>query len=140
MSPDGKWLAYVSEESGQPEVWIRPFPAVTDWAVPVSRGGGLAPVWSRLGRVLELFYQQGQPAAWHSRVWAVRIDPASGRTLQAPQSLFEGPYLAAERYGQAFDVADDGRFLMVKIEAPSKPPEVRFVFNWIETLQAVPVK
>ena len=54
LSPDGRWLAYASDESGQPEVYVQPFPSMQG-RTQVSAGGGLEPVWSRNGR--ELYYR-----------------------------------------------------------------------------------
>jgi hypothetical protein len=131
LSPDGRWLAYVSEESGQPEVYVQPFPAL-DSRWQVSTGGGRAPVWSGNGR--ELFYQQGmEPTS--SRLFAVGISTVSGFRADAPRLLFAGPYRSPERYGQSYDVTADGqRFLMVKVEPPPPPPEIHLVLNWFEEL------
>ncbi len=130
LSPDGQWLAYQSNESGQDEVYVRPFPNVEQGRWLVSRGGG-TPVWSRNGR--ELFYL-GAPG----RVMAVPIQP--GRTFAAgnPQQVLEGPYLT--RGFRTYDVSPDGqRFLMIKDTAAAEGPTLVVVQNWFEELrQRVP--
>jgi len=70
LSPDGRWMAYQSSESGEWQIYVRPFPNVTDDKVLVSNGGGTMPVWSRDGR--SLFYVQPAPA----KMMAVSIDLA----------------------------------------------------------------
>ncbi len=133
LSRDGRWMAYVSEESGQPEVYVKAFP-FTDERWKVSAEGGLAPVWSRDGR--EIYYQYGQAPGWTSRVYAVRVDTTSGFRPDPPRILFEGPSPVPDHYGQSFDVSPDGqRFLVNKVELPSPPTQIHLVFNWFETLR-----
>ncbi len=101
VSPDGRWLAYRSNESGRNEIYARPFPSgVGRWQV--SPDGGTVTRWSRNGR--ELFYVD------RGKVMAVSVTtgPASFMASR-PTELFEGPY------ADNFDVAPDGqRFLMIK--------------------------
>jgi Tol biopolymer transport system component/predicted Ser/Thr protein kinase len=121
FSPDGRWLAYFSIESGKVEVYVQPHPG-PGGKVPISRGGGMFPVWSRDGR--ELFYRQG------SRLYAVTVKTAPGFTAGAPRALFEGRYLTS------YDVAPDGqRFVMVRNEQGSLPSQVYVVLNWTEELK-----
>lgn len=122
FSPDARWLAYVSDESGQWEVYVRPFPSLgAKWQV--STGGGSMPRWDASGR--ELFYQNG------ARMMAVPIRIGETFSPGVPRALFEGPYL-----GQAFDVSRDGRFLMIQTgssEVPSR--ELTLVQNWFSELK-----
>jgi serine/threonine-protein kinase len=134
ISPDGRWLAYWSEESGQEEVYIRAFPDVDSggrWQV--STRGGRAPLWSPDGR--ELFY-------WGpDGIMAVPLETDPIFKLGIPQKLFSGPYFF-------YEVSPDGkRFLMIKrpeltdeeMEAFA-PRKINFVVNWFEELQErVPV-
>ncbi len=87
LSPDAQWVAYESNESGQTEVYVRPFPNVEEGRWLVSRDGGTRPLWSRDGR--ELFYL-GAPG----RVMAVPIQPGPTFVYGNPQVVVEGPYLA----------------------------------------------
>src|SRR6185436_1630687 len=111
LSPDGKWLAYVSNESGQYEVYVRPFGGA-DRRWQVSTEGGTQTVWNPNGR--ELFYRSG------NRMMAVDI-MASGDALQLspPHLLFEQRYAFSAGITIAnYDVSRDGqRFVMVKNEA-----------------------
>jgi len=145
ISPDGRWLAYQSDESGKLEVYVRPYPdadAGGPWKI--STGGGLLPLWSRDLQHPELFFLQpsaGRPGLFG--VMAVAIEPDSGetfmhdppallfeRTVRAPFSIFRSPY----------DISLDGtRFLMMKDAPPEDPisstSEVVIVQNWFEELR-----
>jgi serine/threonine-protein kinase len=136
LSPDGRWLAYQSNESGQYEVYVRPFPNVDSGHWQISTSGGTAPVWARSGR--ELFYRDG--------THAVTAVPIVGPNFSAgiPIKLFDGRYFAAT--GRTYDVSPDGqRFLMIKDNAAgdqtSTLASMVVVFNWVEELKArVPTK
>jgi Tol biopolymer transport system component len=107
LSPDGRWLAYVSNESGGYEVYVQPFPGPgRKWQV--STEGGTEPVWSRNGR--ELFYRSGRKM--------MAVDIATGPAFAAgiPKMLFDGDYarLTTVFGGQNYDVTPDGQhFIMV---------------------------
>jgi serine/threonine-protein kinase len=134
VSYDGRWLAYQSDESGQYEVYVRPFADVENggkWLV--SSGGGTRPRWSRDGR--ELFYLV-EPG----RVMSVPIRPGPTFTHDNPRMLFDGPYMAPQ-VARTYDVAPDGqRFLMIK-RAPQKEgerasePKLVLVQNWLEEVK-----
>ena len=125
ISPDGRWMAYQSDESGQFDVYVRPFPDVDGGKWQVSRDGGNSPVWARDGK--ELFYGNGQAM---TRV-AVATEPTFSASM--PELLFEGPYVAR---GRSHDVAPDGeRLLMVK-RSTDTPREIHVVLNWFEELKA----
>ncbi|HET9361719.1 MAG TPA: protein kinase [Vicinamibacterales bacterium] len=134
VSPDGRWVAYQSDESGQFEVYVRPFPNVDAggrWLV--SNGGGTRPVWAQNGR--ELFYLV-EPG----RVMAVPIQPGATFTWGNPQMVFDGPYVAGNA-GRTYDVSPDGRrFLMIKDaprqgKDPAPEPKLVIVQNWVEELK-----
>src|SRR5207245_11498110 len=83
FSPDGKWIAYASDESGKYEIYVQTFPASgAKWQV--SKGGGIHPKWRRDGK--ELFYLGGD-----GKMTAVEVEMKMGATFQAgiPQPLFE---------------------------------------------------
>ena len=149
LSPDGRWLAYVSDESGRPEVYVRPFPTVNETRWPVSTGGGTGPVWGSHGQ--ELFYiQRGrEPNTATMMAAGYETNPTFGSGR--PYELFEGPYVsafAAEMAGAAaagngakwFDVSPDGqRFLMIRqavadIGSAAEPTLV-LVQHWFEELK-----
>ena len=135
ISPDGRWLAYHSDESGQPEVYVRPFPNVDGGRWQVSTGFSRNPVWARDGR--ELFFVSGGAAA-ALRVIAVSVE--TGNTFQAgpPRAVLEGRYTI--QTGHTFDVSLDGRrFLMLEEVLPPEPlstSEAPFVvmLNWLDEL------
>ena len=138
LSPDGRWMAYQSDESGQFEIHVRPFPNVDDDLRVISTTGGVKPLWSRDGR--ELFYiQPGQPA--RLMVVPVQTGPTFGH--QSPEALLEWPYDWGNE-GRSYDVSLDGqRFLVVKpleSDQDAPPPQINIVLNWVEELKArVPV-
>ncbi len=104
LSPDGRWLAYASDRTGQNEVWVQRYPDGVP--VRVSDGGGYEPLWSADGR--ELFYQRGDA------VMAVAIETGTELAFDAPQRLFAGRFVQHQTYtARSYDVARDGRFLMI---------------------------
>jgi Tol biopolymer transport system component len=120
VSPDGSWTAYAADDTGQFEVFVRPFPDANGGKWQVSRGGGTQPLWSRDGR--ELYYRDQTGAVL---AVPVRLRPsfASGPALK----LFEGgAYAGAGNVVQArtYDVSPDGRrFLMIKL-SPNRDNEL----------------
>jgi serine/threonine-protein kinase len=128
ISPDGKWLAYNSDESGRAEVYVGPFPG-PGGKIPISTDGGVEPRWSRDGR--ELFYRQDD------KMMAVTITPGSPLTASLPRMLFEGRYQVSDTSSGGFDVASDGRFLMIQATIPEQPAtEFNIVLGWFDDLKA----
>jgi eukaryotic-like serine/threonine-protein kinase len=131
ISPDGRWLVYQTDESGRDEIYVRPFPNVAASRSQVSTGGGTRPMWSRNGR--EIFY-----SALDGTMMAVPVDSSAARdTFSAgtATSLFSGPYYSVQA-GRSYDVATDGRFLMIKNNAPQAlAPQLVVVINWVEELK-----
>jgi serine/threonine-protein kinase len=132
FSPDGQWLAYVSNESGQFQVYLRPYPG-PDRKEPVSTEGGTHPRWNPNGK--ELFYRNG------NRMMAVTVDVSKPPTpmLSRPWVLFEQRYVFAGQTVANYDVSPDGqRFVMVKDDSASG--RINLVLNWFEELKRlVPV-
>jgi serine/threonine-protein kinase len=133
LSPDGHWLAYEGESQsvpGQIDVYVRPIPDVNRGVWQVTRDGGIFPVWSRTGRELFYFTVDG-------RMVAVPVE-ASGPTWKVggPTELFRGSYEIREdgSLGRQYDVAADGRFLMLKHEAGADAPHFVVVQNWVAEL------
>ena len=125
LSPDGKWLAYVSGVTGRPEIWVRPYPG-PGAPVRISPDGGDQPVWGAKGR--ELFYLDGD------RMMAVRIDTGPELRFEPPQLLFEAPYVHSNI--PSYDVTADGRFLMIeRVEDPLESTQINVVTNWFEELK-----
>jgi serine/threonine-protein kinase len=126
FSPDGKWVAYSSDESGQYEIYVRPFPGPGGVSV-VSTEGGRAPVWSRNGS--ELFFVNGD------RMVSVEIDTQPELRVGRPETLFVGGFDANPAEVQNYDVSLDGRgFIMVEAVAEKAPDRIIVVINWLREL------
>ena len=140
ISPDGRWIAYRSSESGRLEIYVRPYPDVGSDRLQVSTEGGNYPAWSPDGR--ELFYR----ALDGSAVMGVRVDTTPTLTAGIPAPVVEGDYVYAPGQGRNWDISLDGqRFLMLK-EADqdgadsSASRNITVVLNWhSELLERVPV-
>jgi serine/threonine-protein kinase len=130
ISPDGRWLAYQSNETGRNEIYVRPFPNVSGSRTQVSTDGGTRAAWSRDGR--ELFY------IWQDAMMVVPVQTTPGFKAGTPQALFKGDYLAPQT-GRTFDVSPDGkRFLMIKAAPEAGAPaqtSIVVVQNWLEELK-----
>jgi serine/threonine-protein kinase len=130
LSPDGKWLAYVSNESGKPEVYVRPFPDVGSAKWQVSLSGGFTPMWAHNGK--ELFYLDDARA-----LIAVTIQPGPTFTFGGQKVLFSASSYSFAGGYPTFDVApDDSRFVMIRSVAPSAETELVLIQNWAEELKA----
>jgi len=129
LSPDGRWLAYESDESGRLEVYVQPFPGPGGkWQV--STDGGRYLHWARNGK--ELFYLSG------TRLMAVEVATSPTFRAGTPKPLFDAPFLRfPSGQGPWFDVAPDGRrFLMAKRpERPAASGELQVVMEWFEELR-----
>ena len=127
FSPDGRWVVYLSNESGRDEVFVRPYPGPGGkWQL--STGGGDEPLWSRSGR--ELFYWQGD-----NKMMVVDVETKPTFRAGRARTLFEGRYIS--QAVNFYDVTSDGtRFLMIKEDpAESGPAEVKVVLNWFEEVK-----
>jgi serine/threonine-protein kinase len=137
LSPDGRWLAYRKSETGISEIFVSPFPDVSSARWQVSTGGSSPPRWSRDGS--ELFYRGLGSNRTH--MFVVKVGTGSS-TLGGvrPQLLVDLPSPGTiDGLGvEEFDVAKDGRFLILK-GLPQKPPIPHVIVNWFEELkQTVP--
>ncbi len=125
LSPDGRWMAYISNESGRDEIYVQPFPEPGVKQL-ISAGGGLNPIWSRNGR--ELFYRRGADVV----VVAVETEPSF--TVGKPAVIFQGRY---RQSGRDFDVSPDGsRFVMMRNDDPRTSNTINVFLNWRRSLAA----
>ena len=130
VAPDGRWMAYESDESGQFEIYVRPFPEVDSGRWQVSTEGGSEALWSPRGD--ELFYR-----TLDGRVMAVAIQTEDGFTwgnvnVVVAERYFDGPN---PFWGRMYDVSPDGqRFLMIKEGDNLAQSDSAFVVvtNWFE--------
>ncbi len=142
LSPDGRWLAYVSSESGRQEVYVRPF--MRDGPVTqITDGGATSPLWSRDGK--ELFYRTGvssaSPEKW---VMAVPVSESGDQlAFGAPERLFDDSGFNRTFPIRSWDVGPDGRFLMIRRSTPDDlrraveaffPDRIRLIQNWTSRL------
>jgi serine/threonine protein kinase/Tol biopolymer transport system component len=127
FSPDGKWLAYVSDESGRDDVYVQPFPGPgPKWLV--STDGGIDPVWSKDGR--ELFYRHDD------QMMVAVVAPKGEFSASRPQRLFEARFDAGDN-GPNYDVSPDGRwFVMPRGNRGAVPGELHLVLNWFGEVTA----
>jgi len=123
-SPDGRWVAYSSDEPGRWEVYVEQYPGPGP-KIMVSTEGGYQPVWSQDGK--ELFYRSG------NKMIAATIETEPEFKVTEFEELFEGRYLTSIFHN--YDVAPDGRFLMIQESQESTPPEIHIVLNWFEELK-----
>ena len=129
FSPDGGWLAYVSDESGRDEVYFQRYPG-PGGREQISVEGGTEPVWAPDGG--ELYYRRGRT------LYAVSVDRARGVPHGAPRVMFEAPFeLAPADTGRAnYDVFPDGRsFVFVSRDARNLDWHVHVVLNWFDELK-----
>lgn len=124
VSPDGRWLAYRSDETGEFEIYVQSYPGLGA-KVPVSVGGGVEPVWSH--DRMALYYRRSTDRG----VVAVTIQDGTPPRVGRPEVLFRGLYVTGGAGVRAYDVAADGRFLMVgSATLLGERLNLVFVQNW----------
>jgi serine/threonine-protein kinase len=128
FSPDGNWIAYQSDESGQDQVYVRPFP-IAGAKIPISTDGGRAPIWSKDGT--ELFFRHGDS------VQVVKITLQPKFSVTQPEQLFEGLYEAPSTGGSPYyDVSPDAqRFVMLQSVDATSQKQLQVVLNWDEEVK-----
>jgi len=147
VSPDGRWVAYVTDQTGENRVFVQPFPG-GGAPVPVSTGPGTEPVWSRDGR--ELFYRSDE-ALMAAPVRATEVFDVETPAALVPASAMRRPRLLnlsfngpGEASAPSYDVSLDGRqFLFVLPDdddgtggqASETRPQIHVVVNWLERLE-----
>jgi serine/threonine-protein kinase len=125
FSPNGRWMAYASDESGQMEVYVRPFPG-PDRRWQVSSQGGTQPLWSRNGR--EIFYRVA------NRMMVVDVSAGVDHILSQARQLFDQRFVFQNVTLANYDVSLDGqRFVMIKDDAGSG--RLNVVLDWTEELK-----
>jgi eukaryotic-like serine/threonine-protein kinase len=122
FSPDGKWVAYQSDESGRDEIYVRPFPGPGgQWQA--STGGGISPRWRADGK--ELYY-----LAPDLKLMAAAVVPQGGAVAPGtPEALLQ-THAASNTVRQPYDVARDGRFLIVTDLETTFTEPIHLLLNW----------
>lgn len=129
LSPDGKWIAYVKDESGRREVFVQSFPDLGP-EHRISVNGGGEPVWSHDGR--QIFFRE------RDEMLVAEIEYGPVFRASRPRVLFSGKYDGAMVGHQHYDISRDSqKFLMIKHGEPVGPNEIRVVLNWSEELKAL---
>jgi serine/threonine-protein kinase len=128
LSPDDRWMAYTSNESGRWEIYVKPFPGPGQQR-QISSGGGAEVVWARNGR--ELFFRNG------SSLMAVPIQLTPDFSYGAPYVVFEGSFVPGQPGLPGYDVSLDGqRFLIAKPgDAEAAQPPIHLVLNWFDEIR-----
>jgi serine/threonine-protein kinase len=133
LSPDGRWMAYASNESGRYEVYVRPFPAVDQGRWQVSREGGSEPCWATNGR--ELFFRAGD-----NTLIAAGVTPGPSFVIGAQRPLFStAAFLTGSNHAYYAVAPDDRRFLFVRSLGGTQaagPAYVTIVDHWLDELRA----
>jgi serine/threonine-protein kinase len=135
FSPDGKWIAYVSNESGSPAVYVQPYPGPGE-KIRISTSGGTEPIWTANGR--ELLYRSFTSSGLG--FFSAAIRSLSPFRVDTPRLLFEAKFgdYDSTTPTRGWDVSADGqRFLLVKPVGPAEKPvnEMHVVLNWAEELE-----
>jgi len=123
FSPDGRWVAFNTDDTGQMEIWVRSFPD-GEQVHQISTEGGIEPVWSASG---ELFYHSG-------RRWMVARISTNPLQWEPPELVFETEYV--DTPGPSYDISSDGQYLyVVKSAHPPDPTRLHVVQNLFEELK-----
>ena len=134
VSPDGRWIAYESDESGRLEVYVRPFPDTTAGRWQVSTVGGRMPLWARNGN--ELFFLAPDGA-----IMALQVEASGGvwRSTVPTQAVSAKYFHPLNLSGRTYDVSPDGRrFLMIESAAgrdDARATQIVLVQHWFEELK-----
>ena len=134
FSPDGRFVAYVSDSSGRYEIYVQPFPAASGSKTTISTAGGISPRWRGDGK--ELFYISPD-----SKIMTVEVSTTPGFKAGIPRPLFTAPIWGGGTFRNVtrYDVTADGkRFLINSVTADaatSAPTPITIVLNWTALLK-----
>jgi dipeptidyl aminopeptidase/acylaminoacyl peptidase len=124
FSPDGRWFAYGSHETGTWQVYVKPFPG-PGRKIPISTGGGYEPRWDPYGK--KLYYRNAD------EMWMVSYEGEAEFEPARPEFLFERHFYGGLSAPNTYSVARDGRLLMIQEDlAPGS--QINLVVNWFEEL------
>jgi serine/threonine-protein kinase len=140
FSPDGRWLAYVSNASGRWDVYVTAYPGPGP-RVPVSTQGGTEPMWSPDGGTI--YYRSPGDRHLARQMFSVSVEPAapggpSPLEMGLPRLLFDGPFFQCSEFGRSYDLSPDGdQFIMVHDQRPElTATQINVVVNWFSELSS----
>ena len=122
VSPDGRWLAYLSEDGGRPELYVQPFMR-SGTRTQLSANGANQPAWSPDSK--ELFF-----VAAGKKLMSISIAPGEELSAGTPRQILEG------RFDFGYDVGADGRFIVAQRDPNAPPVPINVVLNWFDELKA----
>lgn len=126
FSPDGRYIAYVSNDTGRDEIFVQTYP-ITGAKWQVSHDGGIEPLWAPDGGAL--YYKIG------NRMMSVRIETEPAFSWEKARLVFEGRFFSHHNYA-TYNITPDGElFLMTKPMGESVITEIHVVLNWFEELK-----
>jgi eukaryotic-like serine/threonine-protein kinase len=132
ISPDGRWVAYVSDERGRDDIYVRPYPPSGSGKWLLSDGGGFAPQWSPMGDAVYYISPSGM-------LMSVNVEAKNGLLRHGQKELFQtSRYVVVSTNNRPYDVHPDGRFIFVAHQsegADVSPQRINFVQNWFEELK-----
>jgi serine/threonine-protein kinase len=130
FSPDGRWLAYVSDESGRPEVYVQPFSGAgvtgSGAKFAVSTEGGTEPVWARSGQ--ELFFRNGD------QMMVVQVSTPASFSATKPKALFAAPFVRRVNRSD-YDVSPDGQTFVMLQDNDAAWSHINVLTNWFDELK-----
>ena len=132
LSPDGRWVAYTSNESGTNEIYVRPFPEAGGGRWQVSNGGGVQPLWSPDGH--ELFFLDAS-----SRLTAARVQTTPTFSVDGLTPLFDASGYLLDFFHQSYDITPDGRSFIVarsRRQVGGRGPQVVWAEHWFADIDA----
>ena len=131
FSPDARWLAYTSNESGRDQTYVEPYPQTgRRWLI--SAGGGREPIWARDGKAIHYRTPAGD------QLFRVAVSFSPSFTIGKPSLLIDGPFEGGSGSGAGanYDVAKDGRrFVMIERNEVPAPRQIVLIVNWLEELR-----
>ena len=128
FSPDGKWVAYSSGETGNDEIYVQPWP-MTGRRWRISRNGGEEPLWTRGGR--ELVYQFGEE--W----WRVDLGGTAELDAGEPRLLARGNWINVAGYEYAASADGERLYLLAPLAGPATATQLSVISNWLNVVQDV---
>jgi serine/threonine-protein kinase len=128
ISRDGRWVAYVSDESGRQQVHVRPF-GRPGGSMQISRDGGSEPAWAHSGR--ELFFRDVKA----NQLMTVDVGPGEALQVGPPRVLVKVPFVDADRDSGYLVSQDDKRFLGIRTDPMQEAREIQVTLNWFEELK-----